>query len=599
MDGGAKVGTTQLQARPDLVGSFGMCASTHWTASATAQSVLERGGNAFDAATAAAFVLHIVEPHLNGPGGDLVALLGPVGSPVRVLAGQGPAPRAATIAHFRSEGLAMVPGSGTLAATVPGAVEAWLLLLRDYGSWRLGDVLEYAIGYAAHGHPILSKAAGVIDAVTGLFREHWPSSAQQWLSTDGIPPSPGDLVRNVAYAETLRRLVAAGAYHDRVSQIDAARRAWSEGFVAHAVAAFVVESKHHHSTGTDHYGVLSLRDMRMFRASYETPVCTTFRDTTVVKAGPWTQGPVLLQALSILSGYNDHELDLEAVAGVHRVVEALKLAMADRDAYYGERTTAAHLTTLLSDSYAAARRKLITERASDAIRPGSIGTISHIPRLTLGDSSSQSPTAGEPTVTVGGYTRGDTCHIDVVDRWGNMISATPSGGWLQSSPTIPDLGFCLGTRLQMAWLDESSPSALRPGERPRTTLSPTLLMRGDDVVSALGTPGGDQQDQWQLLYLIRILTSRQTPQQAIEAPTFHTTSFPASFWPRAWTPAGLVTEDRIGDRMIEELIDRGHQVTRAGDWTLGRLSSVTRDPSSGLLSAAANPRGAQGYAAGR
>ena len=180
-----------------------------------------------------------------------------------------------------------------------------------------------------------------------------------------------------------------------------------------------------------------------------------------------------------------------------------------------------------------------------------------------------------------------------------MISATPSGGWLQSSPTIPGLGFCLGTRLQMTWLDEDSPSALRPGARPRTTLTPTLVLDGGEPVMALGSPGGDQQDQWQLLFLLRTLVGGYTPQQAIDAPALHTTAMPGSFWPRTGGVAGAVVESRLGEGVIAARRERGHRVTVSGPWSLGRLSCVIRDPATGLLGAAANPRGAQGYAAGR
>lgn len=589
-----------LQARPDLHGSFGMCATTHWIATATAQSVLERGGNAFDAAAAAAFVLHIVEPHLNGPGGDLVALVAAPGEAPVVLAGQGPAPEGATIEHFTSQGLALVPGAGALAAAVPGAVDAWLLLLQDRGTWRLGEVLEYAIHYGSCGHRISPTAAGVIGTVTTLFREHWPTSAECWLS-DGWPPIPGEVVVNADYAATLRRLVAAAVGENREAEIAAARREWRSGFVAEAIERFVATTPHRHSTGDDHVGVLRATDMARFRATWETPVSTVFRGVTVFKAGPWSQGPVLLQALQILSGFEDAELDLDSALGIHHTVEAMKLAMADRDAYYGGSMAADVLPTLLSADYAACRRQLIADTASKDLRPGDLNVPAYRPPLGIegADSSIAAPGIGEPTVEVSGSTRGDTCHIDVVDRWGNMISATPSGGWLQSSPTVPGLGFCLGTRLQMTWLDPASPSALRPGARPRTTLSPTLLGRGDQVVTALGTPGGDQQDQWQLCYLLRTLVGAVSPQQAIEAPTFHTTSFAQSFWPRHWTPGGLVIEDRAGDEVITDLMARGHVVTQAGGWTLGRLSAVGRDPGSAQLWAAANPRGAQGYAAGR
>lgn len=590
----------ELAARPDLHGSFGMSASTHWIATATAQSVLERGGNAFDAATAAAFVLHVVEPHLNGPGGDLVALIAEHGRTPVVLAGQGPAPAGATIEHFTSEGLDLVPGAGALAAAVPGAVDAWLMLLRDKGTWRLGEVLEYAIHYAADGHRLSAAAAGVIGTVATLFQEHWPSSARCWL-TDGRPPRPGDVVVNPDYAATLRRLVAAGVGADRQAEIDAARSAWRAGFVATAIADFVASTPHRHATGGDHLGVLRATDMARFSASYEAPVRVTFRGVTVFKAAAWSQGPVLLQTLQILSGFDDSELDVSTAHGIHLAVEAMKLAMADREAFYGSAMVGDLLATLLSDEYASQRRTLISETASTSLRPGMLDSPAYLPSLAVQGSTVavSAPGVGEPTVEVSGDTRGDTCHLDVVDRWGNMISATPSGGWLQSSPTVPGLGFCLGTRLQMTWLDPASPSGLRPGQRPRTTLSPTMLGRGGHVTTALGTPGGDQQDQWQLCYLLRTLIGSASPQQAIEAPTFHTTGFPQSFWPRDWTPGGLVIEGRAGEEVITDLATRGHVVTRAGGWTLGRLSAVGRDPDTAQLWAAANPRGAQGYAMGR
>src|SRR6478672_82226 len=232
--------------RPTLEGTFGMSATTHWTATACAQAVLERGGNAFDAATAAAFVLHVVEPHLNGPGGDMTGVFSTAeepGKPV-VLMGQGPAPAGTSVQHFRSEGLELVPGSGALAAAVPGAVDAWLLLLRDHGTWELAEVLDFAIRYARDGHPVLARVCSTISAVAGLFREHWPTSAELWMPGGRIP-AQGELIRNPAHARTLQKLVQAGAGigeavssagHTREARIDAARREWSEGFVARAVA---------------------------------------------------------------------------------------------------------------------------------------------------------------------------------------------------------------------------------------------------------------------------------------------------------------------------------------------------------------------------
>jgi gamma-glutamyltranspeptidase/glutathione hydrolase len=388
---------------------------------------------------------------------------------------------------------------------------------------------------------------------------------------------------------------------------------------------------------------MTMADMAGFRASYEEPVTFEFRGHTIAKTGPWGQGPALLQTLAILAGFDDERLDPSTELGAHTILEAQKLALADREAYYGD--DGVPLDYLLSEEYAATRRELITEEASHEFRPGSVpGREPYVPALRteyappapldndggasacggpaassrgrsaaaaagvgeptlggalLGETGSGGPRTAEPAVSSNGEMRGDTVHIDVVDRWGNMVSATPSGGWLQSSPAIPELGFCLGTRLQMTWLETGTPSTLTPGKRPRTTLTPTLVLRDGAAVSALGSPGGDQQDQWQLLYLLRTIVGGYSPQQAIDAPAFHTTSMPGSFWPRTWEPGGAVVEDRLGDDVIAGLEARGHRVTRAGDWTLGRVSAVVRDPRTGVLQAAANPRGAQGYAAGR
>jgi len=619
----------RFTTRPDLRGTFGMVATTHWTASACAQAVLERGGNAFDAAVAAAFVLHLVEPHLNGPGGDMTALVATADDPApKVLVGQGPAPAGATLEHFAAEGLDLVPGAGGLAAAVPGAVDAWLLLLRDHGTFELADVWSYVLDYAEHGYPLVDRVGATVESVRELFTRHWTTSADFWLA-DGQPRPADELATNPAYASVLRGLLAAGeGAATREERIDAARLEWRTGLVARS-AVELLSTPHRHSSGTDHAAVISLDDFAAHEATWEPATTATFRGWTVAKTGAWGQGPVLLQALTILEGYPDDELDPETELGAHHVLEALKLAMADRDAYYGDPDVAAGelpvpLDVLLSDAYAAERRALVTDAASTEVRPGEVP--GHRPyRAPLATESPDAgaegvgePTisraddleaprtgdfeedrTGDPGVLPTGETRGDTCHIDVVDRWGNLISATPSGGWLQSSPHIPALGFCLGSRMQMAWLDPASPSVLRPGRRPRTTLTPTLLLRDGVPVTALGTPGGDQQDQWQLVYLLRTLVGGYTAQQAIDAPTLHTTAMAGSFWPRTWTPAGAVVEDRLGEEVIAGLTARGHAITRAGDWTLGRLSSVSRDPRTGELSAAANPRGGQGYAVGR
>ncbi|CAN5181646.1 gamma-glutamyltransferase [soil metagenome] len=576
--------------RPTLTGSFGMAASTHWLATASAQSVLERGGNAFDAIVAGAFVLHVVEPHLNGPGGDLVGIVSVAGGEPKVLVGQGPAPAGATIEHYRAEGLELVPGAGALAAAVPGAVDAWLLLLRDHGTWELSEVLEYAIGYARDGHPVLPSVRGTIARVSALFEDHWPTSHALW-SGYGDGRAIGT---NLELANTYERLVMAARGSTREDRIEGARTSWSAGFVAEAIDAFV-RTPHRHSTGGDHAGVIRREDLERFRATWEPAVTAEFRGHVIAKSGAWGQGPALLQMLGILDGFEDARLDPSTALGAHTILEAEKLALADRDAWYGD--TSVPLDELLSAEYAASRRDLIADAASLQFRPGLAAAFRPPLRASTSTESSGLTGGALPTAPTG-QTRGDTCHIDVVDRWGNIASVTPSGGWLQSSPAIPGLGFALGTRLQMTWLDPSSPSALRPGTRPRTTLTPTLVLRDGKPVTALGSPGGDQQDTWQLLYLLRTLVGGYSPQQAIDAPALHSTAFPDSFWPREWVPGGAVVEGRLGASVIAQLRERGHAITVADDWSLGRLSAVGVN-ADGLLFGAANPRGAQGYAAGR
>jgi gamma-glutamyltranspeptidase/glutathione hydrolase len=574
-----------------------MAASTHWLASQSSMAVLERGGNAFDAAVAGGFVLQIVEPHLNGPGGDLVGLIAPAGQEPKVLAGLGAAPRGASVDSYRALGLDMVPGSGLLAAIAPGAFDAWLLLLHDHGTWELADVLEFALHYAEKGYPVLAAVTRTIGTVAELFRESWSTSAAAWLP-DGAALEAGSIHTRPVLAATLRRLLAAASGDTREERIDAIRREWREGFVAEAIGEFA-KTSWRDSSGEDHAGVLTADDVHDYSASWEQPHSVDFRGHTVLKAGPWTQGPALLESLTVLDGFPDERLDPSTAIGAHTILEVLKLALADRDAWYGD-DGSTPLDILLSDEYAAERRALVTDVASAQLRPGSPGGGEpRIPSTGNSDAAGDGLAGvGEPTVGRDGTTRGDTCHIDIVDAQGNMVSITPSGGWLQSSPNIPALGFCLGSRLQMTWLVEGLPSSLRPGERPRTTLSPTIVLRDGRAVLALGTPGGDQQDQWQLPFLLRYLIGGYDLQQAIDAPTFHTTSANESFWPRTRVPGGAMVESRLGKHVIAELIVRGHDVTVAGGWSLGRLSAVSFDPASGLR-AGANPRGAQGYAVGR
>ncbi|MET0133886.1 MAG: gamma-glutamyltransferase family protein [Kibdelosporangium sp.] len=592
--------------RPELAGTHGMVASTHWLASTAGMAMLEDGGNAFDAAVTVGFVLQVVEPHLNGPGGEVPAVFQAAHeSGPRVLCGQGVAPDAASIQRFHALGLELVPGSGLLAATVPGAWDGWLILLRDYGTKSLREVLSRAIGYARGGFPLLPRVPDTIDTVAQLFREHWPTSAQLWLPGNAVPAA-GARFANPRLADTWERLLAeaesAGA--DREAQIEAGRRAWYQGFVAESIDSFA-RNAFHDDSGRPHAGLLTGQDMAKWQASFEDALTVEFDGYTLVKCGPWTQGPVLAQQLRLLEGFADRLSYVDGIPTaetVHIVAECAKLAFADREAWYGD-DPAVPLAQLLSKQYAAHRRTLVSEQASFELRPGSPnGQPPRLPAFAVPyfvPAEEISGALGEPTVGNSGGVRGDTVHIDVVDAAGNMISATPSGGWLQSSPTIPDLGFCLGTRAQMFTLEPRFASAMRPGRRPRITLSPSMMLRDGVPRMAFGTPGGDQQDQWQLCFWLAHTVGGLNMQEAIDAPAWHSGAFPSSFFPRYWQPGELVVESRVGDTTIAELRERGHLVTDAGPWTLGRMSAVSRDPADGMLRAAANPRGMQGYAVGR
>ncbi len=578
-----------------------MVSSTHWLASSAAMALLEAGGNAFDAAVAAGFTLEVVEPHLNGPGGDLPLIFAGPGSPPTVFCAQGAAPAAASIANYRDLGLELIPGSGLLAAVVPGAVPGWLTLLRDRGTATLRQVTEGAIHYARYGIPVLPQIAATIGRVAELFRAEWPTSAAVYLP-GGDVPAPGGWLRNEAWAATLARLVgeAEAASSDRDAQLEHALRSWSSGFVAEAIGRFVQQPRWD-SSGELHAGVLTAADLAAWTPTYEIPATLDFRGWTVCKTGAWGQGPVLLQQLALLDGF---DLRPGTAGFVHTVVECAKLAFADREAWYGD-AAEVPLQTLLSGPYNAERRGLVGAQADLELRPGRPdGRDPRLPaalataaaRVDAGDG--YDPTTAEPTVARTGSSRGDTCHVAVADRFGNLVAATPSGGWLHSSPVVAGIGFPLGSRLQMAWLEEGLPNSLTPGRRPRTTLSPSLALHDGEPTLAFGTPGGDQQDQWQLGFFLNHVVAAMNLQESIDAPVFHSTHFPSSFYPRESCPGQLVVEGRLGAEVIAELRRRGHDVLVSGDWSLGRMCAVGRDRD-GHLRAAANPRGMQGYAVGR
>jgi gamma-glutamyltranspeptidase / glutathione hydrolase len=619
----SNINPNPFTTRPEIEGTFGVVASTHWIATAVGMSILEKGGNAFDAGVATAFTLQIVEPHLNGPGGDVPVILYDAkrGKP-EVICGQGAAPAGATIKHYRDElGLDLIPGTGLLAACIPGTFDTWMLLLRDYGTMALEDVLTPAIYYARNGYPLVERISATIDMVKDQFRDHWPTSAALYLP-GGKVPEPGTIFRNVKLAETYERILReAKGSGGRQAEIERARKSWSHGFVAEAIDEFCRTQEVMDTSGERHRGVLTADDMERWQATVEAPISYDYGRYTVLKAGPWTQGLATLQTLALLKGYDLDGLSPASAEFIHLQIEATKLAFADRETFYGDpKFVKVPVDVLLSDAYNAERRKLITDRASLEQRPGTIAAFGKRLAVRLaegGRAAVSSSGAGEPTVgriwthdderlpdaealsdrARAGATPGDTVHFDIIDRDGNMVSSTPSGGWLHSSPIIPDIGFCLGTRAQQFWLDGEHPNALMPGKRPRSTLTPTLALRDGEPYLAWGSPGGDQQDQWITQFFLRHVHANMNLQEAIDAPAWHSEHFPSSFWPRQARPGVMVVESRVPDETVKGLRARGHEVEVGPAWSEGRLTAASRLGE--RRRAAANPRGMQGYAAGR
>jgi len=603
----------QFTTRPVIMGTFGVVSSTHWLASQVGMSMLEAGGNAFDAAIATAFALQVVEPHMSGLGGEAVVLMQAVGNDPVVICGQGVAPAGATIAHYQRQGLDRVPGSGLLATVVPGAFDAWMLMLRDYGTMTLARVLEPAMGYARNGWPMTHAASTTIAGVEELFRREWIDSAAIYLPHGRIP-QPGELFVNSALFETYSRILkeSSSAGGNRERQIQAARIAFYKGFVAESIDTFIRCTDVMGVDGRRHRGVLAAHDLASWEATYENPISYGYRGVTVYKPGPWSQGPVFLQTLALLEAFDIPSMNPAGAEFNHVLLEAMKLAFADRDAWYGDPNfVEVPIQALLSEEYNSDRRRLIGEQASHQLRPGhpdgrkpqlpSHAAI-HIPKGKI-DSEAELVVRGTDSATARGPSlfapkEGDTCHFDIIDRDGNVVSATPSGGWLQHSPVIPGLGLSLNIRAQSFWLEDGLASSLGPRRRPRTTLSPTMVLKSGEPMLAFGSPGADNQEQWLLQFFLRHIDHKLNIQAAIDAPVSQTGHLLSSVYPRELNLGKVDIEGRFPEATISELRARGHNVRVVGEWsTAGRVCAVARNGQ--VLQAAATPRMQQAYAVGR
>lgn len=571
---------------PLVMGREAMIATEHYLSAAAGARLFARGGNAIDAAVAAVFVEGAVNPHMHTIGGEAPMLVySSAADRVVSLNGNMTAPARATIEHYRELGLSLVPHHGLLAAGVPAALDSLVTALAEFGTKSLADVLEPVLAIAEEGFPIhvglageqaahggesqMAGAGASISHFAAKFRNDWPSTAAVYMP-DGEVPRPGDVIRNPALAKFFRRLLDAEAgarNRGRNSALDAVRDRFYRGDIARDIVAWS------HAQG----GLLESSDLASFATRVEVPLSVDHGGMTVFKCGSWSQGPVFLQQLRLLEGFDIRAMGHNSADYIHAVVEAAKLAFADREAYYADpEFVEVPVENLLSKRYAGIRRELIDmERASMEQRPG--------------DPVAMKPLRSE--TAAGSSWGGGTVHVCAADRAGNMIAITASGGWIPSSPVIPELGFPLGSRMQTFFLDERHPNALAPGKRPRTTLTPSLAIGTDDTRLAFGTPGGDQQDQWTLQFFLNLVHFGMNLQEAIEAPKFSTAHFPSTFYPHRTHPGVLRIEERVDEQVRARLASRGHKLELRSPWSEGYVLAVRLDPVRGVLSGGCDPRG--------
>ena len=573
----ASTDETTFHAR--LLGTRGAIATENYLATHAGADILKAGGNAVDAAVAAVLVEGLVNPQMHTFGGECPILVRMAQSgDVEAVNGNTAAPQRATAQAYSDRGYSDVPDEGVLAAGVPAAPGALIRTLARHGRLSLAEVAAPAIELARNGFPLhsgmLNQEKFGIRALEQKFRREWPGSAALYLP-DGDLPQVGQIFRNPALAATLEALVHAetSTRGDRKAGLDAAYRNFYQGDIANEIARFCKERD----------GFLERTDLAVYETQIETPHAMSFAGTTLYKCGFWTQGPTILQCLAMLERRNLHSLGHNSAEYLHVLIETIKLVYADREQYYGDPSqTHVPAEMLLSKDYAALRDALIdTGKAIGEMRPGDAW-------------EGKALLAKEKRFEVAPWGHG-TVHVDVIDSEGNMVAATPSGAWIKSAEVIPALGFPLGNRLMTFYLEpEHHPNRVAPFKRPRTTISPSLALRGDKPWMVFGSMGGDQQDQWQLQFYLNRVLFGMTIQQAIEAPKLSSENFPGFFAPHDRFPNRVRIEPRVGDAVLQELKKLGHEIEVATDWSEGYLLAASYDPDTGVLEAGSDPRGPKG-----
>jgi gamma-glutamyltranspeptidase/glutathione hydrolase len=561
-------------ARPDILGTRHAVVAGHPLAAQAALQVLEAGGNAVDAGVTGGICLGVVHPDIVNFAGVAPTLVFDAarGEAVSV-AGVGPWPRRASIEFFRARCGGEIP-EGILRTVVPGAPDAWITLLERYGTIGFAEAVTPAIRLARDGFPMGRFVAQTMAQYEAAYRR-WPASAATFLP-EGRTPRVGERFVQADWARTLTYIAdedRRGRASGRVAGLRAARDAFYRGDVAERIVAY------HRQEG----GLLSREDLADFRVEVETPCRTTFRGHDVLTGGFWGQGPVLLQMLNLVAPLDLPRLGCHSPAYAHILIEAMKLAFADREAYYGDpHHVDVPATALLSPRYADVRRALLSEtRAWPDLPPAGD------PRR--GTSIAPGDTVRSDTAPSGDGVLG-TSYIAVVDAAGNAFSCTPSDV-STDTPVIPGLGFPISSRGSQSWLDPAHPSALAPGKRPRITQCPVIGLRAGRPAFVLGTPGGDVQPQAMLQVLLNLLVFGRSPQDAVEAARLETRSMPDSFWPHSYTPGRLRLEAALAAETGVALRALGHGVETVEDWhwQMGSACLIQIDAAE-VRWAAADPR---------
>ena len=573
-------------SRPLVHATQGVISSGHYLTSMAGMRMLLSGGNAFDAAAAAGFAAAVVEPiasySLACEG--VFMLYHPASGDILSLSGQGVAPARATVEFYKSQGLDRVPtGPGPLAHlafTVPGVVDAYISLLERYGTKTLGEAMAPAIHYAEQGIPNYEYMIEALDSpVTREQFDQYPPGGSQVFYDNGALPKPGSLLVQPGLANTLKALAAAETRSTghRLDGLRAARDAFYRGEVAQTIVECA------QGVGS----ILDLDDLAGYHATFEEPLKTTFAGYEICGQGPWSQGAVLLQALKMLEGFDLKAMGHNSPQYVHTVVEALKLALADREAYYGDPDFAVvPIDGLLSKEYAAGRATMIDPKRAHPELP-SAGDPWRFSRSAPAHAGVTVP-AGAPADVADASDQGTT-HYAVLDRDGNMVCATPSGGGFDKSVFFPELGCTLSTRIEMFNFEEGHPNVLEPGKRPRTTLVNYLVLKHGVPIMTVGCPGGDHQAQANLQLILNTLVFGMDPQEAIEAPRFASDSVTNSFYPHVYYPGQVSVEPGIPAETMEALSRLGHKVVPKEVCGMG-ATVARRDIETGVLSAGADPR---------